>query len=283
MRIAVLGKGLLGKRLVEGIEGAVAVDVDISNFQSLNNIFEALHPDAVINAAGKTGRPNVDWCESHKEETYRSNVIGPLNVAEAAKKVGAYVLHLGSGCIFYGKSPHSEGWREDDVANPISYYSKTKYAADLALSGLPHVGIVRLRMPIDNIPGSRNLITKLLGYKKIIEADNSVTVIKDFVKIANGLIKCRAQGIFHATNPGVIRHSQILELCKEFINTDLNYELIDEAALMNNGLVAVQRSNCILASTRLEKFGLSMRPIKDALKECVEEYSNIPRDYQDNR
>ena len=54
----------------------------------------------IINAAGVTGiksvsvkqstindfmifvgRPNVDWCEDHKVETIRTNVIGCLNVA----------------------------------------------------------------------------------------------------------------------------------------------------------------------------------------------------------
>lgn len=278
MRIAILGRGLLGHRLAEAIEGSIVVDADITNLQSLNNIFGALCPDAVVNAAGKTGRPNVDWCESHKEETYRSNVVGPLNVAEAANKVGAYMLHLGSGCIFYGQSPSPEGWREDDIANPSSYYSKTKYAADLALSGLPHVGIARLRMPVDVEPGPRNLITKLLGYKKIVEADNSITIVKDFVEVASQLVARRAPGIFHVTNPGPVRHSHLLGLCKEYMNCNLDYELIDESSLLSRGLVLAQRSNCILASSRLKEYGIQMRPAKDALKECVMEYSNILRE-----
>ena len=32
------------------------------------------------------GRPNVDWCEDHKVETIRTNVIGCLNVAGDTKK-----------------------------------------------------------------------------------------------------------------------------------------------------------------------------------------------------
>ena len=109
--------------------------------------------DAVINCAGKTGRPNVDWCETHQPETYRANVVGALTLADACAAEGAYLLHLGSGCIFYGPSPHPGGWREDDFANPTAFYSRTKYAADLVLSRLPNVGIARLRMPIDGVPG----------------------------------------------------------------------------------------------------------------------------------
>jgi dTDP-4-dehydrorhamnose reductase len=41
-------------------------------------VLDEVKPDVVINAAGKTGKPNVDWCEDHKEETLRSNDTGPL-------------------------------------------------------------------------------------------------------------------------------------------------------------------------------------------------------------
>ncbi|KAL9167426.1 hypothetical protein ABFS82_05G097200 [Erythranthe guttata] len=38
-------------------------------------------PTHVFNAAGVTGRPNVDWCESHRVETIRTNVVGKLTCA----------------------------------------------------------------------------------------------------------------------------------------------------------------------------------------------------------
>lgn len=40
-----------------------------------------MKPTHVLNAAGVTGRPNVDWCESNKETTLRCNVVGALNLA----------------------------------------------------------------------------------------------------------------------------------------------------------------------------------------------------------
>ena len=47
---------------------------------------EEVTPDVVINCAGKTGRPNVDWCEDHKEETVRANVTGPLILLDECRK-----------------------------------------------------------------------------------------------------------------------------------------------------------------------------------------------------
>src|SRR5260221_525042 len=72
----------------------------------------AHRPRAVVNAAGKTGRPNVDWCEGHKAETQRVNVGGALLVAEVCGAAGVHLVHLGSGCIFNGPSPSPGGWRE---------------------------------------------------------------------------------------------------------------------------------------------------------------------------
>jgi 3,5-epimerase/4-reductase len=48
---------------------------------------EKYNPTHILNAAGVTGRPNVDWCEDHRLETIRSNVIGTLTVADVAEEV----------------------------------------------------------------------------------------------------------------------------------------------------------------------------------------------------
>ncbi|PQM42492.1 trifunctional UDP-glucose 4 6-dehydratase/UDP-4-keto-6-deoxy-D-glucose 3 5-epimerase/UDP-4-keto-L-rhamnose-reductase RHM1 [Prunus yedoensis var. nudiflora] len=45
----------------------------------------SVKPTHVFNAAGVTGRPNVDWCESHKPETIRTNVVGTLTLADVCR------------------------------------------------------------------------------------------------------------------------------------------------------------------------------------------------------
>jgi dTDP-4-dehydrorhamnose reductase len=140
---------------------------------------EKYKPTHVLNAAGVTGRPNVDWCETHQEATWRSNVLGALTLADASREADAHMLHIGSGCVFYGPSPSPGGWREDDPANPISYYSRTKYAADLLLAPMAHTAVVRIRMPVDGAMNPRNLITKLAGYARVIDVENSVTFVDD--------------------------------------------------------------------------------------------------------
>jgi hypothetical protein len=138
-------------------------------------------------------------------------------------EAGAYLLHLGSGCIHYGEAPHEGGWQEDDFANPLSFYSRTKYAADLVLSQLPHVGVARLRMPIDDTPNERNLITKLASYDTVIDVANSVTVVDDLVEVVAALVARRATGVFHATNPGLMRHRDLLDLYRDRPASSLSF------------------------------------------------------------
>lgn len=57
------------------------------NRESVLAEIEKYQPTHILNAAGVTGRPNVDWCEDHRLETIRSNVIGTLTIADIAEEV----------------------------------------------------------------------------------------------------------------------------------------------------------------------------------------------------
>jgi dTDP-4-dehydrorhamnose reductase len=94
---------------------AIAVGVALDQYE----------PAVVLNCAGATGRPNVDWCEANKTATFRSNTIGPMVLAEACQGRQIHFVHMGSGCVFYGPSGHLHGytdlgWLENDHANPSS-------------------------------------------------------------------------------------------------------------------------------------------------------------------
>lgn len=277
-KIVVFGPGFLGQRLARELPNAVLSRADITDRSAVVAALRETGATSVVNAAGKTGRPNVDWCESHQAETYRSNVVGALNLADACAETGAYLLHLASGCIFYGPSPSPGGWLEDDYANPSAFYSRTKYAADLVLSRLPNVGIARLRMPIDEVPGVRNLITKLSRYPEVIDVENSVTIVSDLVHVIGRLVEARAAGIFHVVNPGAMRHRDLLALYREIVDPTHRCTLIEEKDLVARGLAVKARSNCILQSPRLAALGIAMRPIDVALRDTMEKYARAARD-----
>ena len=278
MKILIIGGGYIGSRCAKEWPDAVVSDKMIETKEDALAILREHQPDAVLNAAGIIGRPNVDWCDSHQVETMKGNAILPFLIAEACQETGAYLLHIGSGCIFYGESPDPKGWREDDFANPAVTYTKSKYAADLMLMTLPNVGIARIRMPIDEIPYRGNLIDKLASFAKVIDVENSVTVIPDLVRVFRALLEKKAGGVFHVTNPGSIKHREILDLYKKYVDPDHQTEWIEEGELVSCGLAAKKRSNNILQSDNLKNLGIEMREIHQAVEETMIEYSkNIKR------
>jgi 3,5-epimerase/4-reductase len=276
-KILIIGGGYLGHRFLETLEDAALTDRWIETAGDVEEEIETHQPEHVLNCAGITGVPNIDWCESHQTETYKGNTVLPLLIAEVCQKKGVHMTHLGSGCIFYGPSPDPKGWKEDDFANPSAVYTRTKYAADLALSALPNVAIARLRMPVDSRPGPRNLIDKLVNYPNLISAENSVTVVDDLMGAVRRIMEVRAQGIFHVVNPGVMSHRDLIALYREMVDPGHTCEWIEEDDLMKKGLAIARRSNCILQSERLKEIGADMRPISIALRDTMEKYAKAKR------
>lgn len=273
MKILIIGHGFVGGRCAKAWPDAVVSDKMVSTVEDVLALLDEHKPDAVLNAAGVIGKPNVDWCETHQFETFFGNAILPIIIAEACAKRDTYLLHIGSGCIFYGASPDPKGWKEDDFANPSAVYTKAKYAADLALSTLPNVGIARIRMPIDAVPFPGNLIDKLASYSKIIDVENSATVIDDMIEVFRQLLEKKAAGIFHVTNPGSVKHKEIMALYEELVDPTHHNEWINEEDLVKQGLAAKKRSSNILQSDNLAKLGITMRPMQEAIRDVMEKYA----------
>ena len=274
MKILVIGNGYIGSRCKdEWGEEALGADKKIYSKQDVLDILEEYKPDVVLNAAGVRGKPNVDWCETHQLETIEGNVKLPIIIAEGCSEKNIYLLHIGSGCIFYGDSPDPKGWKEDDFANPIAFYSKCKYAADLSIGSLSNVGIARIRVPLDNRSYQGNIVDKLASYPKIIDVENSITVIPDMIKVFYQLLSKRAEGIYHVTNPGAIKYKELMEMYKELVDPSQHNEWISEQELLSEGLVSKMRSTNKLQSHNLEKLGIVMTEIHEAAKNALKQYS----------
>lgn len=279
MKILIFGHGFMGHRCQQAWgDEAVLSDVRVESKQDALDEIKKHQPDAVLNAAGVTGKPNVDWCDSHQIETVRGNTQLPIFIADACQEAGVYLLHMGSGCIFYGDSPHGEhAWREDDFGNPLPTYSRSKYAADLVLSTLPNVGIARIRMPIDSVPGERNLIDKLARYPKIIDVENSVTIVDDMIDAFHQLMEKKAVGIFHVANPGIMKHRELIALYEELVDPSHKNEWISNDDLVKQGLAVKTRSNNILNSDNLVALGIKMREVHEALRDTMEKYAKATK------
>lgn len=270
----IFGPGWLGHKFSQYL-GAPLSKADITDKRAVEEALDQHKPEVVINTAGKTGRPNIDWCEDHKIETVTSNITGPLVLARACLDRGIRMAHLSSGCIFDGQAMRPEGFSEIDIPRPVSFYAWTKATADDILSHFP-VLILRLRMPVDGTPGPRNLITKLAGYPKIIDAENSVTRVDDLLSATKTLLEKQKTGIYNVTNPGSIKHSDIMSWYQELVDPSHAYQLISTEQLYAEGLTKTGRSNCVLDTRKLESEGIILTSAKQAVRECMESYAKNP-------
>jgi len=264
-KIIIFGAGgYLGGKLKEIYPDAATPKVDIADPTEVRKVFDELQPDIVINAAGKTGKPNVDWCEDHKEETLRANVTGPLVLLEECMKRKIYLVHVGSGCIFAGTK--DGGYTEEDEPNFTgSFYSLTKAMSDRLLKPFPVLQL-RIRMPFDGTRSPRNLLTKLSGYKRVLDAKNSITYMPDFFEALQKLVAKRATGIYNVVNPGAVSPYEIMLRYKKEVDPSHEFERLPLDNISD--VVKAGRSNCELSGAKLDKEGIIMRPSAEAITEA---------------
>lgn len=277
MKILIIGKGLVGGRCAELWADAEVAEGYVRTTAEALALLDKHRPDAVLNAAGIVGKPNVDWCEDHALATMVGNTMLPLMIAEACQERNVYLLHVGTGCVYYGYSTDSAGWKESDFPNPSAVYTRTKYAADLALSVLPNVGVGRIRMPIDSVPSRANLIDKLAAYPQVVDVVNSATIMEDMAVVFHQLLEKKATGIFHVTNPGALRHREILELYKKYVDPNHHNEWITDVQLVDRGLAKKKRSNTLLQSENLARYGIFMPEIHESLEMTIKKYAELKK------
>ena len=70
-KVLIFGNGFVGNKFKNVLSSAIVSTVDIIDPPAVRAEIEKQSPDVVINCAGMTGKPNVDWCEDHKLETCR--------------------------------------------------------------------------------------------------------------------------------------------------------------------------------------------------------------------
>ncbi len=271
-KMLIFGKGFIGERLREKL-GCKISDKEIVSLRDAEKEINKHSPRVIINCIGHTGR-NVDECERDKDRTLSSNTFVPILLAEVAIRNRIKLVHISSGCIYH--FDYSKNIPIDETKVPDFFelfYSRSKIYAERALAVLADkfdILLIRLRVPLDNRPHPKNLLTKLLRYKKAIDIPNSVTYLPDFLEAADHLIRIGARGIYNVVNRGGLRYPELLEVYRKYV-PDFKYKIINSKEL---NLV---RTNLILSTKKLEQSGFKTRDIHAVLEECVCAYENITR------
>jgi dTDP-4-dehydrorhamnose reductase len=174
--------------------------LDITKKGDVKSLVSSFHPTTIINAAAAS---DVDWCEQHREDAWKTNVVGVENLIEATRKVGARLIHISTDYVFDGThGPYSE----DDKPNPISYYGKSKLASENAvrIAEIPHT-ILRTIVLYGNGIGVRDSfptwVIKNLRAGKVVRCSedqiSNPTHVNDIAFAAVKGFELNRNGIYH--------------------------------------------------------------------------------------
>ncbi len=260
-------------------------DCDLYSAEQLETFLRDVSPDIVINSAGYTGKPNVDACETDKANCLSGNAVLPGVIAAVCSALQLPWGHVSSGCIFTGTRPDGNGFTEEDPPNfsfrqnNCSFYSGTKALGEEVL-GDDHTGYIwRLRIPFSNVDSPRNYLTKLIRYDTLLEAENSLSYLPEFCSAALDCFELVAPlGIYNLTNPGSMRTSEVVELIRETKAVNKVFRFFESEDEFMTKAAKTPRSNCVLDSSKAVAAGLHLTPVRDSLRNALENWSAAEAD-----
>jgi dTDP-4-dehydrorhamnose reductase len=277
-------------------------EADYARFKTLHEFLRKRRPSFLINAAGYTGRPNVDACETARAETLAGNTLLPQTIAHACAAAGIPWGHVSSGCIYSGAkivddgnvriekdltkpelrelvagSPGAvRGFTEEDEPNftfrqpPCSFYSGTKALAEEALAGARECYLWRLRIPFDEFDNARNYLSKIQRYSKVYDNVNSISHRGDFAAACLDLWERRAPfAKYNVTNPGFITTRQVVEMIRQLLKPNRHFEFWVNDDEFYRVAAQTPRSNCVLDVSKLKSAGVKIRPVEEALEHSL--------------
>ncbi|MBA4135742.1 MAG: dTDP-4-dehydrorhamnose reductase [Opitutus sp.] len=248
-------------------------DFDYTDRARLAELLRREKPEFLINAAGYTGKPNVDACELHKHECLFGNGVLPGIIADACADAGVPWGHVSSGCIFTGARPDGSGFTEADTpnftfrTNNCSFYSGTKALGEEVLGGKPAVYVWRLRIPFNEIDSPRNYLSKLMRYTTLLEATNSISQLDEFVAATFACWETRIPfGTYNVTNPGQVTTHEVVALIKKAGVSDKNFQFFKNESEFMATAAKTPRSNCVMDSSKLAAAGIQMTEVHEAIE-----------------
>jgi dTDP-4-dehydrorhamnose reductase len=183
-------------------------DLDITDATAVDDAVTEFHPHVVVNCAAYTA---VDKAESEPELAEAVNAGGARNVARAAAKADAPIIHISTDYVFDGRA--RDPYQVDSSTAPIGVYGRTKLAGETAvIEENPAPAIVRTSWVFSHRGGNFVRTMLRLGAEK-----QELRVVNDqvgrptsaadlgaaLIKVADALFDNRNfYGLYHFANEG---------------------------------------------------------------------------------
>ncbi len=221
--------------------------LDITQRGDVKSLVTQYKPDVIINTAAMT---DVDGCETDREQCWRLNVDGLKNLLISARRLDSCrLVQMSTDYVFDGKDI---AYGETSRPNPLSYYGKSKLAAEnaLASSGVPGV-VVRTQVlygtgfnvRMNFVAWVLAMLEKKTAFRVVTDQIGNPTLVDDLAYALLKISESRATGLYHVSGPESIdRYTFARRIASTF---DFDPALIGETTSIDIG----QAANRPLCST----------------------------------
>ncbi len=284
--------GLVGSRITELLKDnydfvslSRSTGVDITDAQSLTTLKNYKDAKFVLQFSAKT---DVDACEKDKAlgeegEAWKINVEGTRSVAEICRELGKKIIYISTDFVFDGEKEKGDSYGEEDIPNPINWYSKTKYEGEKRVeeSGAPYI-ILRLAFPYragfefkkDFVRGIADSLNNGNEVKAITDQIFCPTLIDDIAVVLDALIKNDAMGIYHAVGDEALTPFEAsLKIAENFgLDTSLITETTREEFFKDR---APRPFNLHLRNAKIDQLGVKMKGFSEGLLEIKRQITDL--------
>ena len=277
MRVLVTGgSGLLGAAIARHFEAHADdlhlprhADLDVTDQPSVTRAAANVRPDVIINCAAYN---DVDGAEDDPRTALQVNAMAVLNLARAARDVGAILVHYGSDFVFDGQS--ARPYVEEDAPAPQSVYGASKLLGEWFAADVPRHYVLRVES-LFGFPASSGTRRGSLGtiVDRIRQAEPapvfvdrtvSPTFTEDVAIATRRLISERAPaGLYHCVNDGAATWLEVAQEAARVIGADFRPSPL---TLETVKLRARRPRYCALSPARLARLGIAMPPWRDAIR-----------------
>lgn len=258
-------------------------ETDYANRDVLLAFLQNSRPDFLINAAGFTGRPNVDACELAKADCLAGNSVLPGVIRDVCEHLQIPWGHVSSGCIYTGAHADGSGFTETDAPNfsfrqnNCSFYSGSKALGEEILHGAENCFVWRLRIPFNHVDSPRNYISKMMRYDHLLQATNSLSHLDQFVEACVACWEKRVDyGVYNLTNPGSVTTRDVVQMIRDHGLSDRMFSFFESEDAFMQTAAKTPRSNCVLNSSKAVAAGLPMAPVEEALELAMRQWTPAP-------
>jgi len=252
--------GQLGRDLQPALRGAQLHpfdhrQLDIADARAVKAAVDRVRPDWIINAAAFN---DVDGAERAPDQAFAVNAAGAGNLADAAARVSASIVHISTDYVFDGAK--GAPYTEDDRPNPLSVYARTKYEGEQRVLASGASACVLRTAWLYGWQG-KNFVKAILAaaerggpLRVVADQVGSPTATRDLSEAIAGLIGQGAgsaqRGLFHVVNSGACSR---FEFAKAIVGGRVEVQPMTTAEAAR---VAPRPTYSALTSTRWPATGL---------------------------